>query len=144
MILLFQQLATLCAGLFAGGALYISLVEHPARLECGADIAVTLFAPSYRRASRLQASLAALGFVGAFQAWWMGAGKIWLVGGVLLMSVIPYTLLFVMKTNLELMNPSLDKGSPDAERLLVRWGRMHLVRTVLGLAAFLAFLFAAL
>jgi hypothetical protein len=42
----FEVLATLCAGLFAGAAVYITLVEHPARLECGTELAVREFGPS--------------------------------------------------------------------------------------------------
>ena len=53
------MLATLSCALFTGGALYVSLVEHPARLQCGTRIAVTEFAPSYKRGSVMQASLAA-------------------------------------------------------------------------------------
>jgi hypothetical protein len=49
--MLFELLATLCAGLFAGAAIYITFVEHPARLECGTELAATEFAPSYRRAT---------------------------------------------------------------------------------------------
>jgi hypothetical protein len=56
-------MAMLCAGLFAGAAIYISLVEHPARLECGIELAVAEFGPSYRRAAVMQASLAAVGCV---------------------------------------------------------------------------------
>ena len=138
----FEALACVCAGLFAGGAWYITLVEHPARVECGSDIAVTVFGPTYRRASRAQATLAALGFAGALQAWWFGSGTAWLVGGILLVAVIPHTLLLVMPVNLELMNPALDKTSPHAARLLRHWGYLHVVRSALGLAAFLIFLLA--
>lgn len=49
--MLLEMLATLSAGLFAGAAMYINLVEHPARIECGPGLAVTEFAPSYRRAT---------------------------------------------------------------------------------------------
>ena len=38
-------LATLAAGLFAGAAIYITAVEHPARLACGSELAVREFAP---------------------------------------------------------------------------------------------------
>jgi anthrone oxygenase-like protein len=38
----FELVATSCAGLFAGAAIYITLVEHPARLECGTETAVTV------------------------------------------------------------------------------------------------------
>ena len=82
--MLFTLMATLCAGLFAGAAIYISLVEHPARMECGTELAATEFGPSYRRATLLQASLAALGFSAAVTAWVQGAHGLVLVGGALL------------------------------------------------------------
>jgi uncharacterized membrane protein len=41
-----------------------------------------------------------------------------------------------------LLDPALDRSSVEAERLLVRWGRLHEVRTVLGLAAFIVFVLA--
>ena len=57
----FEIVAVLTAGLFAGAAIYITAVEHPARLDCGTALAVREFAPSYRRATVMQASLAVLG-----------------------------------------------------------------------------------
>ena len=50
-----QLVATLSGGLFAGAALYTSLVEHPVRMQCGTRLAVTEFSPSYRRATAMQA-----------------------------------------------------------------------------------------
>ena len=47
--------AAVCAGLFAGAAIYINAVEHPARLSCGNEVALREFAPSYRRATVMQA-----------------------------------------------------------------------------------------
>ena len=43
-----EYVAVLACGLFAGAAVYISLVEHPARMQCGVEIAATEFVPSYR------------------------------------------------------------------------------------------------
>jgi len=34
-----EFVAVLTCGLFAGTALYVSLVEHPARMGCGVEIA---------------------------------------------------------------------------------------------------------
>lgn len=82
--MLLEMLATLSAGLFAGAAIYINLVEHPARMECGTDLAVTEFAPSYRRAAVMQGLLGAAGFLVAAAAWLAGSSVRWLVGGVIL------------------------------------------------------------
>ena len=138
----FEWAALVFSGLFAGASVYISLVEHPARLECGPGVAVTVFGPSYRRASKLMASLAALGFLGGFEAWWFGSGSRWLVGAVALVLVIPFTLAVVMPANVRMLDPALDKQSAEAQRLLARWGRFQAVRTLLGLVSFLTFLSA--
>ena len=63
-------IAAVCAGLFAGAAVYINAVEHPARLSCGNELALRQFAPSYRRATVMQASLAIAGCgAGLWAAW---------------------------------------------------------------------------
>ena len=53
------MIATFCAALFARGALYISLVEHPTRM---ADITIALrkFRHSYKRTAPWQASTAVI------------------------------------------------------------------------------------
>jgi uncharacterized membrane protein len=135
----FEMIATVATGIFTGAAVYITLVEHPARMECGTRLAATEFGPSYGRAAVMQASLAAIGFATAAAAWLTGAGARWLVGGLFLGSVIPFTLIAIMPTNRELKAPDLDKDSESARRLLTKWGRLHAVRTLLSLIAFLIF-----
>jgi uncharacterized membrane protein len=137
-----ESLAILCSGLFAGAALYVSFVEHPARMLCGTTLAITEFGPSYKRATVMQASLAALGTLGAIAAWLLGAPALWLVGGLFLGAVIPFTLIVILPTNKRLLDPSLDKDSQLAEQLLQRWAMLHTVRSCLSLASFLVFLFS--
>jgi Domain of unknown function (DUF1772) len=134
--MLFELVATLCAGLFAGAAVYVMLVEHPARLECGTEVATTEFGPSYRRASVMQASLAALGLVAAVVAWVQGRGVVVLFAGVLLGIAIPFTLLIILPTTKRLLDPALDGSSAEAAGLLKRWGRLHTVRSVASTLAF--------
>ena len=140
--MILELLATLSAGLFTGAAIYINLVEHPARMQCGTALAVTEFAPSYKRAAVVQASLAAVGFVCATVAWLRGSSTSWLVGATFLVAVIPFTLIVIFPTNKKLLDPSLDKDSQLALQLLIRWGRLHAVRSLLSLASFLVFLSA--
>src|SRR5215471_5364217 len=132
--------ATLCAGLFAGAAVYVNAVEHPARLSCGADVALREFGPSYRRATVMQASLAIAGCVmGLWSAW--VSSDVWLASGAILLgSVVPFTLVVILPTNHQLVDPALDPQGQNANQLLVRWGRLHAVRSVLSSAAFLVFL----
>lgn len=132
--------AAACAGLFAGAALYINAVEHPARLSCGTELAVREFAPSYKRATALQASLALLGAASGLLAAWRERDLLMLAGSLLLGAVVPFTLIVILPTNRRLLDPALDPGSGDARALLTRWGRLHGVRTVLSLLAFGIFL----
>jgi len=123
------------AALFAGGALYVSLVEHPARILTGPPMAVAQFRTSYPRGAWLQGGLAALGTLAAVGAWLAGARIAWLVAGALLGLVVPYTLVVILPTNKRLMDRALVPDSPEARALLRRWTALHAVRTVLGLAA---------
>ncbi len=139
-----EFVTVLSCSLFAGAAVYITFIEHPARMQCGVEIAATEFAPSYRRATVMQATCAAFGLLSSIAAWLAGATLWWLVAGVLLGSVIPFTLIVILPTNKLLLNPTLDKRSVEAERLLTRWGALHAVRTVLSGVAMLLFLYLAI
>src|SRR5467141_1475609 len=113
-----EFVAVLACGLFAGAAVYLSLVEHPARMECGMELAATEFAPSYRRATVMQASLAAVGLVSSIAAWLAGASFLWVVAGLLLGSVIPFTLIVILPTNKQLLSPALDRRSAQSGKAL--------------------------
>ena len=88
----------------------------------------------------MQAALAAVGFLSGIGAWWVGAHFLWAAGGLLLGAVIPLTLIVIAPTNNQLLDPSFDKDSPLAQRLLVRWGWLHSTRTILSAVTFLIFL----
>ena len=136
--------AVICGGLFAGAAIYINLVEHPARMEGGPALALAEWGPSYRRATLMQAPLALLGALAALAAWGAGAGQGWLVGGVLLGSVVPFTFLGIMPTNRALLALSPERDAPGAATLLARWNRLHAVRSLLSAAAFVLFVWLIL
>jgi hypothetical protein len=128
-------IATGAATLFAGGALYVSLVEHPARLATGPPMAVAQFRTSYPRGARLQGGLAILGTLAAIGGWLCGAPIGWLGAGVLLGLVLPYTLVVIHPTNTRLLDRTLSPDAPETRRLLQRWGALHVGRTLVGLAA---------
>jgi hypothetical protein len=92
----------------------------------------------------MQAPLAAIGSLAALVSWWFDRGLPWLVGGLLLLLLIPFTLLVILPTNKRLESRELDLRSEEAGVLLRRWGRLHAVRSVLSVMAFVIFLFSLL
>src|SRR6266545_2462336 len=111
----FRLMAILGAVLFSGAAIYINLVEHPARMECGTRLAATVFGPSYRRAAAMQVILALLASVGGAGAWLTGAPWAWLLGALFILAIIPFTLLVIRPTNRQLLDPELDPASDKAQ-----------------------------
>ena len=135
--MILELVALVCSGLFAGAAVYVALVEHPARLECGTPLALAEFRPSYRRASVLQAALAAIGCLAAVGGGALGRGALVLGAGLLLGALIPFTLIVILPSTRRLLDPALDPASPEAAAVLTRWGRLHAVRSAAGVVALL-------
>jgi hypothetical protein len=139
----FQFVAILTVTLFTGAAIYINVVEHPARMERGTEFAASVFGPSYRRAAVMQAILALTATIAGIGAWLMGARLGWLVGALLIFIVVPFTLIAIRPTNKQLLDPALDRTSEEASRLLQRWEKLHAIRSILALAASVVFLVLA-
>lgn len=132
---LLEFLAVLAAALFAGAALYVNLVEHPARMRLDMEHALAQWAPSYHRATRMQAPLALLSLVAGLGVWVLGGGRLWAIAALLIGSVVPFTLLVIMPTNHALEATDKERASPANRALLDRWAGLHSVRTALGLLA---------
>jgi hypothetical protein len=138
--LMLELVATFATAIFAGAALYINLVEHPARIEVGTAAAVRQWRPSYRRATLMQASLALVALLSSLGAWLLGRGFAVLVGGACIGFVIPFTLIVIYPTNRQLEDPKLDIGSMSTATLLARWNRLHAVRSGAAIIALIIFL----
>jgi hypothetical protein len=134
-----ELLAILSAALFTGAAVYINLVEHPARMSLGTRAALAAWAPSYHRATFMQAPLAIVGGLSAFIVAARGGGAWWLAGGLLFVAVIPFTLLVIFPTNRALLDPATSADLDRAGLLLRRWNWLHAVRSLLAGAALVIF-----
>ena len=140
MLRILSLLAVLAAALFAGAALYINVAEQPARLTLDTRSAVAQWAPSYMRATWMQAPLALVSLLCGVAVWLMTGLIGWLVAAVLIGLVVPFTFLGIMPTNKSLLLRGRDLGSPDTRAVLERWGRLHAVRTALSLVATVQYL----
>jgi Domain of unknown function (DUF1772) len=138
------QLALIVAAVFSGAAVYINIAEQPARLNLDDRSLLIEWKPAYKRGFAMQAPLAIAGFLLGILAWWQTGVWLWLLGALVLITNWPYTLFGIMPINKQLtaIDPAI--AGPDSRKLVERWARLHVVRTALGFAATLLFLWASL
>ena len=87
----------------------------------------------------MQASLAIAGCVAGVIGGWSLNDTGSIVAALLLGIIVAFTLIVILPTNKRLLDPALDASGAEAASLLRRWGRLHAVRSVLSVAAFLIF-----
>lgn len=138
-IVVLSVAALMLATLFAGAAVYITLVEHPARLTLQDEPQLAQWQLSYKRALPIQAGLAVSGGIAGLVVWRLTHDWQWLAGAVVLLSNWPFTLLVIMPTNKRLMAMPAPRAGAESRSLLDRWGALHNVRSVLGSTAALLF-----
>lgn len=132
------------AALFTGAALYINIAEQPARLALEDRALLTEWQLSYKRGMAMQASLAIVGFLFGTLAWWQTGRLAFLAGALVLVGNWPYTLVAMMPINRVLMALDGTRAGPAERTLLEKWASLHAVRTALGSAATLIFVWAQL
>ena len=128
--------ALLLSSIFTGAAIYINVAEQPARLGgLPTDAALKHWKPAYVRGFGMQATLAVLAGSAGLSSYYCAGGWQQLAGGLLILANWPYTLLYMMPTNKRLMRTLPTEANHVTRELLIKWGRLHAVRSLLGAVA---------
>lgn len=142
--MIFGLLALIAAAIFGGVALYVNIVEQPARLSLDDRGLLAEWKPSYKRGAAMQAPLALIGFLLGMLAHGQTSHVGFLIGALLMIAPWPWTLIVIKPVNDILMATDSDQAGPKTRSLILRWGAVHGVRTVLGVLATGAFLWACM
>jgi uncharacterized membrane protein len=140
--MLIGHLALVVAGLFTGAAFYVNFAEQPARLGLKDRPLLAEWKTAYKRGAIMQASLAMAGFILGALAWWQAGKPAFIIGAFLMLAPWPWTLLIIKPINDTLMATDPAKADAETRALIVKWDRLHLVRTALGALGTIAFLYA--
>src|SRR5262245_57738329 len=137
-----QQLALVAAAILTGASIDINISYQPARLHIYPVALLTQWRSSYARGLLMQSSLVimsgALGVLVYFGTWdWR-----WLLGAVLILANWPYTLWVVIPVNKRLEATTPESANAETRDLVKTWGKLHAVRSALGLGATLVYLWA--
>jgi hypothetical protein len=138
------HLALIVAAVFSGAAIYVNAVEQPARIGLDDQALLEEWKPSYKRGTMMQAPLALAGFVLGAVAWWQTRELLFLAGGIAMLANWPWTIFVINPVNAALNAIEPPQAGATTRALIAKWGKLHAVRTALGLVAVITFLAACL
>ena len=123
------------ASAFFGAALYINIVEQPARLALDASSMVREWIPSNRRGFVMLSSFAIISAILAYVDYARTGDLRWTIGGLVIIASWPYAYFVMIPANIWLYAIPPD-ASPSATRELMRdWGLLEWGQTAIGLGA---------
>jgi hypothetical protein len=135
-----QNIAFFCCAIFAGGSIYVSLVEDPATAEGGIEMAGIYLLAAHPRPAIVQTLFAAIAALAGVLAGLAGGAIWWIIGGVIL-GIAALSQLFVVNPTarrLREVNPAADPKR--ANRVLARLTRLHAGLSLAGLTALFIFI----
>jgi hypothetical protein len=132
-------LAFAAASAFLGAALYINIVEQPARLKLDAASEIREWTPSNRRGFIMLALLAVISALLAYADYARSGDMRWTIGGTLIVASWLFGYFVMTPVNIRLY--AIPPGAPTSivRGLMRDWGMLEWGQTAIGLAAWCVF-----
>ena len=123
------------AAAFLGAAVYIGLVEQPARLALGGRAMIKEWAQSNHRGMVMMSALAVVSAILAFIQFKTDGDVRWIIGGVIILASWPYAYFVMMPVNIWLCAVPLARPVSPVRKLMRAWGLLEWGQALIGFAA---------
>ena len=135
-----QDIAIFFCALFAGGSVYISLVEDPATAKGGVKMAGAYLVTAHPRPAVIQTIFAAAGALAGLLAGFAGGALWWVGGGTILglAAILQIVRVIPLVRAVAVAGPEGDPGWLN--RQLQSLARLHAALSLCGLAALFVFI----
>ena len=120
---------------FLGAAIYIGLVEQPARLKLSGSAMIREWTLSYRRGTLVISVLAVVSAILAFVQFRIDGDVRWIIGGITILASWPYAYFVITPVNVWLYAMASVKAVSPARKLMRDWGLLEWGQAMIGLAA---------
>lgn len=141
-MIILELITLMVAAFFTGAAFYITIAEQPARLELDDKALLTQWKPAYKKGYAMNASLAMIASLLGLYIWWQNQDcLLYLIGALVIGFNWPFTLIAMMPINKKLIILDIASAGKEGRALIIKWGKLHAVRSTCGLVASLCFLY---
>jgi hypothetical protein len=123
------------AACFLGAAVYIGLVEQPARLALGGRAMIKEWAQSNRRGTMMMSVLAVVSAILAFIQFKTDGDVRWIIGGVAISGELAYSYFVMVPVNVWLCAAPLARPVSPVRKLMRDWGLLEWGQALIGFAA---------
>ena len=127
--------ALIFSSAFAGAALYLNLVEQPARLALDDSSMMREWAPSDRRGFALLGGLSLVAALAGLAAFAQGSDIRWLVGGLIALASWPYVYFVIVPLNNRLLAAAPGQPAADSREIVTFWGLLEWGLFAIGVAS---------
>jgi hypothetical protein len=130
------------AGSFLGAAVYIGVVEQPARLALSGRAMIQEWKLSNRRGTLTLSVFAVISVILAYVQFRTDGDVRWIIGGVTILASWPYAYFVMMPVNVWLYAISPGSAVSPVRKLMRDWGLLEWGHALIGFAATCAFAWA--